>query len=70
MRWDREKKYKGKAQARFLESANEEDIVCLSDYNKGTIIGASKVLSYGGVVKLIPLIPGLSSTALIKKNKL
>ena len=41
-----------------------------SDYNKGTIIGASKVLSYGGVVKLIPLIPGLSSTALIKKNKL
>jgi len=37
MRWDREKKYKGKAQARFLESANEEDIVCLSDYNKGTI---------------------------------
>lgn len=37
MRWDKEKKYKGKAQARFLESANEEDIVCLSDYNKGTI---------------------------------
>ena len=37
MRWDKEKKYKGKAQARFLESVNEEDIVCLSDYNKGTI---------------------------------
>jgi len=41
-----------------------------SDYSKDAIVGANKVLSYGGVVKLIPLIPGLSSTALIKKNKL
>ena len=37
MRWDKEKKYKGKAQTRFLESVHEDDIVCLSDYNKGTI---------------------------------
>jgi len=37
MRWDKEKKYKGQAQTRFLESVNKEDIVCLSDYNKGTI---------------------------------
>lgn len=36
MRWDKEKKYKGEAQQRFLENA-KEDIVCLSDYNKGAI---------------------------------
>ena len=41
-----------------------------SDYDLEKIIGASKVLSYGGTVKLISLIPNLSTTRLIKKQKL
>ncbi len=41
-----------------------------SDYDLEKIIGASKVLSYGGAVKLISLIPNLSTTRLIKKRKL
>ncbi len=40
------------------------------DYNVKNIIGASKVLSYGGTIKVIPLIPNLSTTELIKKYKL
>ena len=40
------------------------------DYEPDTVIGATKVLSYGGLVKLIPLVPNLSTTSLIKKNKL
>ena len=41
-----------------------------SDYNAESIVGADIVLNYGGVIKLIPLIPDLSTTALIKKHKL
>ena len=41
-----------------------------ADYNNDIIIGADNVLSYGGEVKLIPLVPNLSTTTLIKKNKL
>ena len=37
MRWDREKKYKGNAQQSLLQEVKQGDIVCLSDYNKGTI---------------------------------
>ncbi len=41
-----------------------------SDYNVESIVGADIVLNYGGAIKLIPLIPDLSTTALIKKYKL
>ena len=41
-----------------------------ADYSINSIVGAKKVLSYGGDVKIIPLIPNLSTTDLIKKYKL
>jgi len=38
MRWDREEKYKWtSAQERLVTSLKEDDIVCVSDYNKGTV---------------------------------
>ena len=38
MRWDREEMYLGpQAFYRLLNDTNKEDIVCVSDYNKGTI---------------------------------
>jgi len=38
MRWDREEKYNGKASfSRLKNSVQPGDIVCISDYNKGTI---------------------------------
>ena len=40
------------------------------DYNINSIVGAKKVLSSGGDVKIIPLIPNLSTSDLIKKYKL
>ena len=38
------------------------------DYKKSEILGASHVLSYGGEVKTISFIEGLSSTKLIDKS--
>ena len=40
------------------------------DYKLKAVVGLSTVLSYGGAVKLIPLVPNLSSSRLIKKTKL
>jgi len=40
-----------------------------ADYNEKTIVGATEVLSRGGIIKLIPLVLELSTTELIKKTK-
>jgi D-glycero-beta-D-manno-heptose 1-phosphate adenylyltransferase len=40
------------------------------DYTEETIVGAKEVKAFGGVVKIIELIPGLSTTALSQKLKM
>ena len=40
-----------------------------ADYNEKNIVGATEVLSRGGIIKLIPLVLELSTTELIKKTK-
>ena len=38
------------------------------DYKKNEIVGAKHVISTGGVVKIIPLTPGFSTTSIIEKS--
>ena len=36
-----------------------------ADYTLDTVVGADIVRAYGGVIKLIPLVPGLSTTGIL-----
>lgn len=38
-----------------------------SDYSRDTVVGAEIVEEYGGKVELLPLVPGFSTTELIRK---
>ena len=38
------------------------------DYKKNEIVGAKHVISCGGVVKILPLTPGFSTTSIIEKS--
>ena len=38
------------------------------DYKKNEIVGAKHVISSGGVVKIVPLTPGFSTTSIIEKS--
>ena len=38
------------------------------DYKRSEIVGAKHVISSGGVVKIIPLTPGFSTTSIIEKS--
>jgi rfaE bifunctional protein nucleotidyltransferase chain/domain len=42
-------------------------IVKGGDYSEGTIVGAAEVKSWGGSVLVVPLTPGHSTTAIIRK---
>ncbi len=55
---------------KLIEKIRPDILTKGADYSNDTIIGSDKVLSYGGKVKLIPLVPNLSTTTLIKKHKL
>jgi D-beta-D-heptose 7-phosphate kinase/D-beta-D-heptose 1-phosphate adenosyltransferase len=43
-------------------------IVKGGDYNPDTVVGASEVLSWGGQVKIVPIVEGFSTTRLIQKG--
>jgi len=43
-------------------------IVKGGDYGLDTVVGASEVLSWGGQVKIVPIVEGFSTTRLIAKN--
>ncbi len=38
------------------------------DYKRSEIVGANHVISRGGVVKIVPLTPGFSTTSIIEKS--
>ena len=38
------------------------------DYERSEIVGAKHVISRGGVVKIVPLTPGFSTTSIIEKS--
>ena len=40
------------------------------DYDLNKIVGADEVVSNGGIVKIVPLTPGFSTTSIIKKRSI
>ena len=54
---------------KLIEKIQPNVITKGGDYNLNSIIGANYILSNGGEVKIIPLVPNLSSSKLIKDYK-
>lgn len=52
---------------KVIKTIKPDIIVKGSDYKKNQVVGKEIVEGYGGKVKIIPLLPGLSTTSLIKK---
>jgi D-beta-D-heptose 7-phosphate kinase / D-beta-D-heptose 1-phosphate adenosyltransferase len=49
---------------RVIEGVHPDVLVKGGDYTVETVVGADLVQSYGGEVRLVPLVPGLSTTRL------
>ena len=54
---------------KLIEQIKPDVITKGGDYDYSTIIGANYILSNGGEVKIIPLVPNLSSSKLSKNYK-
>jgi D-beta-D-heptose 7-phosphate kinase/D-beta-D-heptose 1-phosphate adenosyltransferase len=52
----------------LIVAARPDVIVKGGDYNVDTVVGASEVHSWGGQVKIVPLVEGMSTTRLIEKG--
>ncbi|PKL45402.1 MAG: D-glycero-beta-D-manno-heptose 1-phosphate adenylyltransferase [Candidatus Riflebacteria bacterium HGW-Riflebacteria-2] len=53
---------------RLIEALTPKILVKGGDYNHDTIVGADWVTSHGGEVKVVPLLPGHSTTGILKNN--
>ena len=53
---------------RLIEAIRPDVLVKGGDYNQRDIVGACEVMSWGGAVEILPLVPGLSTSALIRKS--
>ncbi|HEX9893819.1 MAG TPA: D-glycero-beta-D-manno-heptose 1-phosphate adenylyltransferase [Gemmatimonadales bacterium] len=51
----------------LIEAVHPDVLVKGGDYSRSTIVGADFVESYGGTVRVIDLVPGHSSTALVER---
>jgi rfaE bifunctional protein nucleotidyltransferase chain/domain len=51
----------------LVKALKPDVIVKGGDYSEDTIVGASEVKSWGGRVVVVPLTPGHSTTAIIRK---
>ena len=51
----------------LVKALKPDVIVKGGDYSEGTIVGAAEVKSWGGRVVVVPLTPGQSTTAIIRK---
>jgi D-beta-D-heptose 7-phosphate kinase / D-beta-D-heptose 1-phosphate adenosyltransferase len=51
-----------------IVAAHPDVLVKGGDYNAGTIVGAKEVTSWGGEVKIVPLVEGFSTTRLLEKG--
>ena len=51
----------------LVKSLRPDVIVKGGDYTEDTIVGSSEVRSWGGRVAIVPLTPGQSTTAIIRK---
>jgi D-beta-D-heptose 7-phosphate kinase/D-beta-D-heptose 1-phosphate adenosyltransferase len=53
---------------RLIVSTKPDVIVKGGDYDQDTVVGAKDVLSWGGQVKIVPLVEGFSTTRLVAKG--
>ena len=53
---------------KLIYAMSPDVLVKGGDYKKNEIVGAEYVISSGGVVKIIPLTPGFSTTSIIEKS--
>ena len=53
---------------KLIHAMSPDVLVKGGDYKKNEIVGAKHVISNGGIVKIIPLTPGFSTTSIIEKS--
>ena len=53
---------------KLIHAISPDVLVKGGDYKKNEIVGAKHVISCGGVVKIVPLTPGFSTTSIIEKS--
>ena len=53
---------------KLISELKPDVLVKGGDYELNNIIGADEVVSNGGIIKIIPLTPGFSTTSIIKKR--
>ena len=53
---------------KLIHAISPDFLVKGGDYKKSEIVGAKHVISSGGVVKIVPLTPGFSTTSIIEKS--
>ena len=53
---------------KLIHTISPDVLVKGGDYKESEIVGAKNVISSGGVVKIVPLTPGFSTTSIIEKS--
>ena len=53
---------------KLIHAMSPDVLVKGGDYKKSEIVGAKHVISSGGVVKIVPLTPGFSTTSIVEKS--
>ena len=53
---------------KLIHAMSPDVLVKGGDYKKSEIVGAKHVISSGGVVQIVPLTPGFSTTSIIEKS--
>ena len=53
---------------KLIHALSPDVLVKGGDYKKSEIVGAKHVISSGGIVKIVPLTPGFSTTSTIEKS--
>ena len=53
---------------KLIHAMSPDVLVKGGDYKKSEIVGSKYVISSGGVVKIVPLTPGLSTTSILEKR--
>jgi D-beta-D-heptose 7-phosphate kinase/D-beta-D-heptose 1-phosphate adenosyltransferase len=51
----------------LIETARPEVLIKGADYSEDQVVGAAQVKSWGGVVRLAPIVEGFSTTAAIAR---
>jgi D-beta-D-heptose 7-phosphate kinase/D-beta-D-heptose 1-phosphate adenosyltransferase len=52
----------------LIVASRPDVIVKGGDYEVETVVGAAQVQSWGGQVKIVPIVPGFSTTRLIERG--